>query len=98
MRESVPPKPRTKSFPRASLSDFPLVLPDIELPDAQYKPYQSIEDASDKGDKEEEEEEEKLDYNIEWKVLIRKEPIISDIISRQDFRFATLYKKAKKKA
>jgi hypothetical protein len=30
------------------------------------------------------EEKEELDYNIEWKVLVGKEPIISDIISRLD--------------
>jgi hypothetical protein len=29
-----------------------------------------------------EEEEEELDYDIEWKVLVGKEPIISDIIRR----------------
>jgi hypothetical protein len=47
---------------------------------------------SDKGEEEEEkeEEEEELDYNIKWKVLVRKKPIISDIISRSEFRFATL--------
>jgi hypothetical protein len=97
VRESVPPKPRTQSFPRASLLDFPSVLPpisDIKLPDAQHEPYQSIEDASDKGDKE---EEEGLDYNIEWKVFIGKEPLLSDIISRSNFWFATLCGKAKEK-
>jgi hypothetical protein len=45
-----------------------------------------------------EEEEEELDYDIEWKVLVGKEPIISDIIRRQDFLFATLCKKVKEKA
>jgi hypothetical protein len=47
---------------------------------------------SDKGaeEKEEEEEEEELNYDIEWKVLVRKEPIINNIISRSEFRFATL--------
>jgi hypothetical protein len=40
---------------------------------------------SDKKAEEEEEEEEELDYDIEWKVLVRKKPIISDIISRSEF-------------
>jgi hypothetical protein len=72
-------------------------------------PNQSIEDTSDKGDEKEEEEkkkerekeenkeEKKLDYNIEWKVFIGKESLLSDIISRLNFWFATLYGKAKEK-
>jgi hypothetical protein len=70
-------------------------IPDIEMPDTQQEPHQSIEDVSDKGA---EEEEEELDYEVEWKVLLRKEHIISDIISRSEFRFATLCWKAKEKA
>jgi hypothetical protein len=87
VRDSVaPPAPAPILLvPRASI-DFPSPEPptsDIEMGNAQLEPYQSIEDMSD-------EEEEELDYDIEWKVLVGKEPIMSDIISRSDFRFATL--------
>ena len=46
----------------------------------------------------EEEEDKEIDYNIEWKVFVDKNPIISDIISRSDFRFFMLSKQAKEKA
>jgi hypothetical protein len=37
----------------------------------------------------------KLDYDIKWRVLTRKEPIINNVISRSEFRFASLCRKAK---
>jgi hypothetical protein len=67
------------------------------MPDLQATPLQSIENMSDKGE-EEEEEEEDIDYDIEWRVLLGKEPIICDIINRSDFRFFKLCTQAKEKA
>jgi hypothetical protein len=56
----------------------------------QATPLQSIENMSDEGE-EEEKEKEDMDYNIEWRILLGKEPIIYDIINRSDFRFFKLY-------
>jgi hypothetical protein len=88
VRDSVAPPAPILLVPRASI-DFPSPEPptsDIEMGNTQLKPYQSIEDTSDK----KAEEEEELDYDIKWKVLVGKKPIMSDIISRSDFRFVTL--------
>jgi hypothetical protein len=95
VRDSVPPPAPIPLYPRPSLdlsstsSEPP--ASDIEM---ELELHQSIEDLSDKGV----EEEAELDYDIEWKVLLGKEPIISDIISRSGFLFATLCWKAKEKA
>jgi hypothetical protein len=40
----------------------------------------------------------RVHYDIEWKVLIDKEPIIGDLIRRSDFRLNSLCLQAKGKA
>ena len=89
MRDSIPSRPilPTLGFPELLSSESP--ISDVEMPDLQATPLQSIENISNKGE-EEEEEEEDIDYDIEWRVLLGKEPIICDIINRSDFRFFKL--------
>ena len=94
VRDSV--LPPTLNLPELSSSDPP--ISDVEMLDLQPPLLQSIENMSDKEEEEEEEEEEQIDYDIEWKVLLGKDPIISDIIGRSDFRFVRLCKNAKNKA
>lgn len=65
------------------------------MPDLDQTPRLSIEHGPEDGD---EEEKEEIDYDIEWKVLMDKEPIIGDLIRRSDFRLNSLCLQAKGKA
>jgi hypothetical protein len=105
VRDSVAPViPPIQHIHRCSplFPDLPSSEPppsDTEMVDAAQIPRSTIEITSDKEDEEEEEEEEEeIDYEIEWKVFVDKDPIISDLISRSDFRFFSLCKRAKEKA
>ena len=59
------------------------------MPEATQTSHQSIEHTSTDG---EEEEKEEIGYDIEWKVIIDKEPILGDLIRRSDFRFGLAYR------
>lgn len=62
---------------------------DVEMLDIRQVPLESVGRVSRRS-KEGEEDKDEEDYNIEWKVFIDKNLIISDLISRSDFRFSTL--------
>jgi hypothetical protein len=95
VRDSVLPEapniPPALAQPRAQLifehSDLSSPSPpasDAGLPPSCQMLEQSVESLSDK-----EEEEEDADFDIEWRVMIDKQPLIMDVISRSEFYFAT---------